>query len=463
MAHEEEEEDLVSERGIASLVDLVIRPPRASYELSELGSREFEIREVIVRRKDVVLENCRGVSLQCALYEPAQTPLAEMEDPPPTPIVIYLHGNGSCQLEARVAGPMLLPYGFRVFALDFAGSGRSGGDYVSLGVYEKDDLAAAVSYLRGIAPGAKIGIWGHSMGAATAIMYMGSTKPSFVYALVADSPFASFETLAKNMINQMGLPAATPKRLILATAVRVIRRTVRQKAGFDVLDVAPVRFAPHCGDVPVLFVRGLKDTIVSADDVERLHNDYSSKRKRIITVESGGHENMRPENVRCLKFIFLVESLYAGSIASIGTILKKRGTDMLLQGRYESCITYLTAAIERLQSGFTTLRRDPPSPHANCEVSKSERSETKMNIIKRAADRTKQVRQVLRKNRSTVTRNGTSDTAGSDTSGFQAVQGDVKRLLLACCGNRSLAYLRTNNHSGALSDAATCMELDPTW
>jgi dienelactone hydrolase len=52
-----------------------------------------------------------------------------------------------------------------------SGCGRSDGKYISLGVYEKADLIAVIDHCkeRGYQT---IGLWGRSMGAATAILYM---------------------------------------------------------------------------------------------------------------------------------------------------------------------------------------------------------------------------------------------------------------------------------------------------
>ncbi len=49
------------------------------------------------------------------------------------PVVIYLHGNSSSRLEGLRIAPELLKRNINLFIFDFAGSGRSEGDYVSLG------------------------------------------------------------------------------------------------------------------------------------------------------------------------------------------------------------------------------------------------------------------------------------------------------------------------------------------
>ena len=66
---------------------------------------------------------------------------------------------------------ILLPEDITVFTLDFSGSGKSEGEYISLGWYERDDVQAIVDYLRNSETVATIGLWGRSMGAVTALMH----------------------------------------------------------------------------------------------------------------------------------------------------------------------------------------------------------------------------------------------------------------------------------------------------
>lgn len=51
-----------------------------------------------------------------------------------------MHGNSSSRLEGLSVLSLALTLGATLFAFDFAGSGQSDGDYVSLGVFEKEDL-----------------------------------------------------------------------------------------------------------------------------------------------------------------------------------------------------------------------------------------------------------------------------------------------------------------------------------
>ena len=76
------------------------------------------------------------------------------------------------------------------------GCGLSDGDYISLGWWERDDVASVVRHLRADAANGPLALWGRSMGAATALLYAAVDGGRTVGALVLDSPFASFKQLA---------------------------------------------------------------------------------------------------------------------------------------------------------------------------------------------------------------------------------------------------------------------------
>jgi pimeloyl-ACP methyl ester carboxylesterase len=95
------------------------------------------------------------------------------------PCVIYMHGNSSSRMEALSALSLVLSLGASLLSFDFSGSGKSEGEYVSLGSFEKDDLQCVVEYLRTTGKTSTIALWGRSMGAATALLH-GERDPSIV-------------------------------------------------------------------------------------------------------------------------------------------------------------------------------------------------------------------------------------------------------------------------------------------
>ena len=89
-----------------------------------------------------------------------------------------MHGNSSSRAEGMDILCCCLARGLTVVALDFSGSGRSEGEYVSLGYFEKQDLETVVSHLKNDEGVSAVAAWGHSMGAATALFHAAQHSPS---------------------------------------------------------------------------------------------------------------------------------------------------------------------------------------------------------------------------------------------------------------------------------------------
>ena len=143
-----------------ALIDLIIRPPRHEYRVNrDLGPRHLVVQGKFVIRDDIELMNARGYMLKCSHFQPAE--LIDVENSSdqdmksrmrpqkkPFPCVVYCHGNAGSRVDAMAVLPVLLPQGISVFAFDFAGAGQSEGAYLSLGYFEKDDLATVVEYVK---------------------------------------------------------------------------------------------------------------------------------------------------------------------------------------------------------------------------------------------------------------------------------------------------------------------------
>ena len=82
-----------------------------------------------------------------------------------------MHGNASARVEVLPQLTVLLALGVAVFAFDFAGSGKSDGDHVTLGYFEREDLLCVVAHLRATDVVSTIALWGRSMGAGTCVKW----------------------------------------------------------------------------------------------------------------------------------------------------------------------------------------------------------------------------------------------------------------------------------------------------
>lgn len=110
--------------------------------------------------------------------------------------LVFLHGFA----ENRAAGlnylDIYLNQGFNVLLVDSRAHGKSGGDSVTWGNYEKYDLDTWVDWVQKRFPQGEIGIHGISMGAATALLHAELNETSKrVRFYVADSSYSDFETL----------------------------------------------------------------------------------------------------------------------------------------------------------------------------------------------------------------------------------------------------------------------------
>ncbi|XP_070012440.1 uncharacterized protein LOC107827539 isoform X2 [Nicotiana tabacum] len=234
------------------------------------------------QRRDLEVKNSRDDVLKCTHYMPLIRPEGK-----PLPCVIYCHGNSGCRADASEAAIILLPLNITVFTLDFSGSGLSGGEHVTLGWNEKDDLRAVVEYLRTDGNVSLIGLWGRSMGAVTSLMY-GAKDPS-IAGMVLDSPFSDLVDLMMELVDtyKIRLPKFTVK-----FAIQYMRRAVLKKAKFDITELNTIKVAKSCF-VPVLLGHAVDDDFIQPHHSDRVFEAYMGD-KNIIKFE-GDHNSPRPQ------------------------------------------------------------------------------------------------------------------------------------------------------------------------
>lgn len=266
--------------------NLVIRPPRASYDTAQLGPNEFEIGTGIRgQRRDVRLRTQRGLYLECSHFIPKLK--ERRKEWQKMPVVIYCHGNASSRLEAGSLVAKLLERNISLFCFDWAGCGISDGEYVSLGWHERDDLATVISHIRENENNGPIGIWGRSMGAVSALMH--ADRDPTIAGLCLDSPFSSLRELIEEIAESDRIVIPVPSWLVNGI-LSLIRMRVQALAGFDIEDLVPANHGPR-SVVPALFMHGKQDTFVLPRHSQRLYNNYAGDKEMMIF--DGDHNNER--------------------------------------------------------------------------------------------------------------------------------------------------------------------------
>ncbi len=109
------------------------------------------------------------------------------------PVVILVHGWGSCRTELYCYVPMLYKAGMNLFLFDLRNSGESKGNFSSFGHYEQLDIIGAVKYLNEREKPSSIGIIGFSMGAVSSILAMAANKK--IQAGIFEAGYSNFKKI----------------------------------------------------------------------------------------------------------------------------------------------------------------------------------------------------------------------------------------------------------------------------
>merc|ERR1719506_2868764 len=261
-----------------------------------MGRSEFVFRGRAFQRTDTTIANDRSQKLACSHFQQVKHGLPVRQH-----CVVYLHGSSSSRLEAFDVLPVLLPVGLSVFCLDLSGSGQSDGDFISLGYHEQQDLRAALTHLRQDANVRSIAIWGRSMGATAAVMR--AAEDNSLAACILDSPFTDLRMAILEYIqtSSVRLPS-----FAIDGVIQLARSEVKSRAGFDIFDVAAIKYAEKA-TCPALFAVAADDNFVLPHHTQELHNKWGGQRQ--LRFFEGGHNGRRPKWFLDEAAIYLAEKL----------------------------------------------------------------------------------------------------------------------------------------------------------
>ena len=178
--------------------------------------------------------------------------------------VIALHGVADSRLGMMAHAAFLVRAGYTVLAPDCRGHGSSGGDIITYGIREADDVHRwADLLLRRPGIHRLYGI-GQSMGASILLESL-PREPRF-RALVADCPFATFEEVAYDRLEQRGMLGTA----VSWPLVQIGFLYTRMRYGLNLRDASPA--APvRATKVPVLLIHGMKDANIPPRHSRELH------------------------------------------------------------------------------------------------------------------------------------------------------------------------------------------------
>lgn len=200
--------------------------------------------------------------------------------------IILFHGYYANQKESIGLAPLFLKHNFNVITVDSRHHGQTAKSFVSFGIHERVDFKLLIDYLKPkIGMHAKLGLFGHSLGAAIALQT--AAIDSRVDFVIASAPFNRFdETLLSHFLyrKQNWLTSDDWKTFYLGAQQLY-------KLNFQNLTVEASVKKIHC---PVLYLHGLDDhqnpTYMSAElHRQTLHSAF-------FTFPHTGHNSIFTKN-----------------------------------------------------------------------------------------------------------------------------------------------------------------------
>lgn len=177
--------------------------------------------------------------------------------------VLVIHGYTATKNEMLHHAAFLNAEGFPVLLLDLRCCGESEGKAVTFGGREREDVLAALAYLR-FRPdvdGEHIGILGLSLGGALALM--AATDCSAVRAVVAESSFRDARAVIRRNFQRM---TRLPYFPVASLTVWLVER----RWGIRAAKIAPEREIGDLKDCAVLLIHAENDAVVSVQDAHAL-------------------------------------------------------------------------------------------------------------------------------------------------------------------------------------------------
>lgn len=174
-----------------------------------------------------------------------------LENPAPTDdYVIITHGITDNLVAAVKYVGMYMDLGYNCITYDLRGHGRNESTFITYGIREAEDLMCLIRDTRERYPGlASLGLHGESLGTATSITCL-KYKPEVDF-VVADCGFADIENVLKGQ---------APGLL-----VDIANVAARIRYGYALKDMRPID-ALDDNEVPVLFIHGGADTLISPEN-----------------------------------------------------------------------------------------------------------------------------------------------------------------------------------------------------
>jgi fermentation-respiration switch protein FrsA (DUF1100 family) len=173
--------------------------------------------------------------------------------------------------------------GFTVLAPDFQAHGESPGDHVTFGARESLDAAAAMKFLRDVAPAESIGVIGVSMGGAASLLGPG---PIHANAFVLESVYPTIRQAVSDRLATWFGPLRAVGRWFTPAVINIVGSEI----GVSEAELQPIARIGRI-QAPLLLLAGSKDPYTPLAEAESLYARAPAP-KTFWAVQGARHEDL---------------------------------------------------------------------------------------------------------------------------------------------------------------------------
>jgi len=199
------------------------------------------------------------------------------------PLLISFHGfHGTYAWDGYGFFKLCKKNGFNILMVDERAHGKSEGNVITFGVMERYDCKLWAEYARKrFGKDTDIFLAGVSMGAASVMMSYELGLPGNVKAIIEDCGYSEPAAIIKETIRAMKLPVKPLYQLLKFCA--------RFFGHFD-LEAADAVRAVRQLTIPILFIHGAKDSVVTPSMGAELYDACKAK-KEYVLIAGADHAN----------------------------------------------------------------------------------------------------------------------------------------------------------------------------
>jgi alpha-beta hydrolase superfamily lysophospholipase len=216
----------------------------------------------------------------------------------PKGLILLYHGyaGDKSQMLSRAEG--LNRMGFSTAIIGFRGSGKSEGNYTTIGYEESKDVISSYNFYENKYPEQPIFLYGTSMGAATILKAISEEELS-TSGIILEYPFGSLHQSVKNRFKVVGFPSFPMANILTLFG--------GWQLDYNAFEHNPSDYAlkVRC---PTLYLAGDNDDRVTKDETRQVFQNLKTEDKSLHIFEGGGHENFNETFTRdwiriCDKFL----------------------------------------------------------------------------------------------------------------------------------------------------------------